>query len=139
MYRFYQILCFILKNDHNFKSCWNMIFILTFNLFYHKPQCFSYVIHIITHLHLTNDYWNLNILKLYFEFLKFSSTTIMSDFCVWMVGYHHLAFFPHQNFLLKKFLSRVLYKFDFLVLKLKSLLLKLKLNLLDFFNSSNFI
>jgi len=55
----------------------------------------------------------------------------MNDFCVWMVGYHH--FFSHQNLFIQKFLSLVLYKFDFLVLKFKSPLLKPKLNLLDFF------
>jgi len=41
-----------------------------FNLYflYHKPQLCSYAIHIMTHLHLVNDSWNLNILKLYFKF-----------------------------------------------------------------------
>jgi hypothetical protein len=44
-----------------------MIIILSFIFLYHKPQFYSYVIHIMTHLHLTNDFLNLNILELYFE------------------------------------------------------------------------
>jgi hypothetical protein len=51
---------------------------------------------------------------------------------MWMVGYHHFNFFPHQNFLIKKILGLMLYKTDFLVLRFKSPLLKSKLNLLNF-------
>jgi hypothetical protein len=47
-----------------------MLNILSFKFLFHKSQLCSYVIHIITHLHLANDFRNLNILKLYFEFLK---------------------------------------------------------------------
>jgi hypothetical protein len=57
VYKFCQILCFILKNDHNFKSCLNMLTILSFSFLSHKPQLCSYVIHIMTHLHLKNDSW----------------------------------------------------------------------------------
>jgi len=32
--------------------------------------------HIMTHLNLADAFWNLNILKLYFELKKISSTTI---------------------------------------------------------------
>jgi len=109
-----------------------MISILTFIFFYHKPQFFSYFIHIITHLHLTNDSWNLNILKLHFEFLNFQVPQFNYE---WLLRVHgrlpSFSFFFHQNFFIKKFLSLVLYKFDFLVLKFKSPLLKPKLNLLD--------
>jgi hypothetical protein len=48
-----------------------------FYFFFHKPKYFSYVIHIMPHLHLENDYWNRKFLKLYVEFLKISSTTIL--------------------------------------------------------------
>jgi hypothetical protein len=44
-----------------------MIIILNFIFLYHKPQFCSYVMHIMTHLHLANDFWNLNIVKLYFK------------------------------------------------------------------------
>jgi hypothetical protein len=48
VYRFYQILHFILKNHHNFKSYKNMIIVLGFSFLYHKSQLCSYVIHIMT-------------------------------------------------------------------------------------------
>jgi hypothetical protein len=37
---------------------------------FHKPKYCSYVIHIMPHLHLENDYWNWKFLKLYFELKK---------------------------------------------------------------------
>jgi len=49
---------------------------------------------------------------------------------MWMVGYHHLKKNPIKFFLLKG-LSLIFYKIDFLVLKLKSHLLKSKVNLLN--------
>jgi hypothetical protein len=54
---------------------------LNFIFLYHKPQLCLYVIQIMTHLHIVNDYWNLNILKLYFEFLETSSTTFLNYEC----------------------------------------------------------
>jgi hypothetical protein len=81
---------------------------------------------------LANGFWNLNILRLYSEFLKISNTNfflIMSVFHMWMGGYHRYKFF-NQNFFNKKVLSLMLYKIDFVVLKFKSCLLKPKLNLL---------
>jgi hypothetical protein len=100
-YKFSQILFFVLKNDHNFKSYKNMIITLSFNFLYHKSKLCSYVIQIMTHLHLANDSWNLKFLKLYFEFLKISSVTILKLWvffiCGW-VGYHHFKKNSHQNF-----------------------------------------
>jgi hypothetical protein len=55
----------------------------------------------------------------------------MSAFHMWMVGYHHFNFFPIKFFYIKIVISLLLYKFDFLVLKFKSPLLKPKLNLLS--------
>ncbi len=68
-----------------------MITTLSFSFLYHKPQLCSYVIHIMTHLHLANDYWNLKFPKLYFEFLMFQVSQIFNYECfhMWMVGYHH--------------------------------------------------
>jgi hypothetical protein len=63
-----------------------MLTTLSFKFFYYKSQLCSYVIHIMTHLHIANDSRNLNILKLYFEFLKISSIIIFNyDFlkCEW--------------------------------------------------------
>jgi hypothetical protein len=56
VYKFNQILRFILKNEHNFKSCKNMINILGFDFLYHKPKLCSHGIQIMTHLHLANDF-----------------------------------------------------------------------------------
>jgi hypothetical protein len=53
-----------------------MITTLSFSFLYHKQNICSYVIHIMTYLHLANDFWKLKILKLYFEFLEPSNTNI---------------------------------------------------------------
>jgi len=45
----FRVLHFLLKNDHNFKSCKNMLITLNFNFLYHKLQFCSYVIHIMIH------------------------------------------------------------------------------------------
>ncbi len=43
---FCQILCFSLKNYHNFESYQNMLNILHFSFLYHKLQlCFIYYVH----------------------------------------------------------------------------------------------
>jgi hypothetical protein len=102
-----------------------------FIFLYHKPKLCSYVIHIMTHLHLANDFWNLEILKLYFEFLKISSTTIFNYECFSYVDGRLSSFQknPIRIFLLKEFFSLMLYKTDFGVLKFP--LLKPKLILLN--------
>jgi len=75
---------------------------------YFKPQLYSYVIQIMIHLYLANDFRNLNILKLCFEFLKkfkYHNFKIMNAFCTWIVvGYHHFNCFPIKISLLKEFL-----------------------------------
>jgi hypothetical protein len=124
---------FVFKNENNFKSHKNMITTLNISFLYHKPWLCSYVIHIMTHLHLANDFWNLNILKLYFEFLKISSITILKLECFSCVNGRLSPFQKnsHHNLFIKRILSLVFYKTNFGVLKFKSPLLKLNLNLLN--------
>jgi hypothetical protein len=55
----------------------------------------------------------------------------MNVFHIWMVSCHHSQIFPINFLFIKKILNIVFYKIDFGVLKFKSLLLKLKLNLLN--------
>jgi hypothetical protein len=105
-----------------------------FSFLYHKAQLCSYINHIMTHLHIANDSWNLNILNLYLEFLKISSNTILNYECFLNLDArldHHFIL-SHQIFFIKRSLSLVLYKIDFRVLKFKSLLLNPKLNLLNY-------
>jgi hypothetical protein len=106
-----------------------MLTTLNFQFLYHKPQLCSYFTHIMTHLHLANDFWNLNILKLYFEFQKKSTTTIlklwMFFICAsWMVVCHHFNFFPSKFLYLKSPWPSA----DFGVLTFKSPSLKSKFN-----------
>jgi hypothetical protein len=63
----------------------------------------------------------------------------MNAFHIWIVDYHHSQFFPIKFLFIKKFLNLVLYKIDFGVLKFKSPLLRPKINLMIFLNSSTFI
>jgi hypothetical protein len=112
----------------------HMIITLSFSFSYHKPQLCSYVIHIMTHLHLANDSWNLNALKLYFELKTFSNTTIFNYECF---SYVHdrlssFQFFAHQFLFINKVFSLVLYKINFWVLKFKSPWWKPIFNLLNF-------
>jgi hypothetical protein len=60
VYKFYQILCFILKNDHNFKLYHNMLkfsnvisCIISYNFSLSN-------IYITSHLHVVKDSWTLN-------------------------------------------------------------------------------
>jgi len=82
------------------------------------------------HLHLINDYSNLNILKLYFEFLKTSSIIFFNYECFSGVDGRLSSFQKksYQNLFIKKFISLVLHKTNFGVLKFKNPLLKSKLN-----------
>jgi hypothetical protein len=50
-----------------------MITTSSFSFLYYKPKLCSYVTHIMTHLHLANKSWILNILKFYFEILNISN------------------------------------------------------------------
>jgi len=85
------------------------------------------------HLHLTKQFWNLNILKLYFEFIKKSHIIILK---LWMFLYvdsrlSSFQLFSHQFFFTKRIFSLLFYKTDFLVLKFKCPILKPKVNLLN--------
>jgi hypothetical protein len=89
MYKFYQILHFILKIYLNFKLYENMLIIYYFILLFHKLQlCFRY--HYITpHLHVVKDSWNFKIvfnIFLIFKILKFYNFQIMSVFWVWIIN-----------------------------------------------------
>jgi hypothetical protein len=109
-----------------------MITTLSFNFLYYKPKLCSYVIHIMTHLHLANDFWNLKFLKWYFEFLRISSIKIFQLWilfiCRWSVI--NISIFSHQFFFVKRVFRLVLYNIDFGVFKFKSFLLKPKMKLL---------
>jgi hypothetical protein len=106
---------------------------LSFSFLYHKPQLCSYVIHIMTHLHLEFYFWNLNILKLYCEFLKISNTNIWKLWVFFIWGWYVIIFFKiyHQIFYIKRVLNLKFYKTNLGVLKFKSPLLKPKLNLVN--------
>jgi hypothetical protein len=89
-----------------------MLTILGFSFLYHKPQLCSFVNHIMTHLHIANDFKNLNILNLYLEFLKISSNTILNYECFLNLDARldHRFIFSHQIFFIKRSLRVVLYK-----------------------------
>jgi hypothetical protein len=74
---------------------------------YHKPKICAYVIHIMIHLHLANDFWNLKFLKLYqiFKNFKYQFFLIMNIFLMWIVGYHHFKKIPIKIPLLKESLA----------------------------------
>jgi len=110
-----------------------MLTTLNFSFLYPKPQLCSYVICIMTHLHLANDFKNLNILKSYLELRKSQVPQSLNYECISNLDGTLSSFQKnsHQHFFIKRILSLMLYKIDFLVLKFKSLLLKPKLNLLN--------
>jgi hypothetical protein len=103
---FCQILCLILKNDHNFKSYQNMLIILSFSFLFHKLQlCFVFHVHYIL---ITCGKKKLKIQKFRtsLNFLKISNSTnfeIVSVFWIWVISYYHFNFFLIKFFLLIKF------------------------------------
>jgi hypothetical protein len=105
-----------------------MLIIWNFSFLYHKTQFCSYAIHIMTHLHLANDSWNLNILKLYFQISQFLNYECYSNVDGRLLPFQ---FFSYQNLSIRRIFILVLYKFDFGVLKIKNPLLKRKFNLLN--------
>jgi hypothetical protein len=103
MYKFYVILYFVLKNNHNLKSFKNMIITLNFNFLYR------------THYDpFTSNKWLLKfeiseIIFWTFKNFKYYNFKIMSVFHLWMVSYHHFKIFP-SSFYISKVLSLVFYK-----------------------------
>jgi hypothetical protein len=97
MYKFYQILFFVLKNDHYFKSCKNMITIFSFSFFLvSQAKIFFIVIHIMPPFTFRKLFLELEISEIIFWFkkkIKYHKFKIMSAFHMWMVGYHHFKKF----------------------------------------------
>jgi hypothetical protein len=70
MYKFYQILHFILKIYLNFKLYENMWIIWCFILLFHILNFFLDVMYITPHLHVVTNFWDLKILFNRFLILK---------------------------------------------------------------------
>jgi hypothetical protein len=100
LYRFSQILHFILKSDHNFKSCKKTLITLSF---FFKLWTTT-LIRCHTHYGpFTYGKWFLKfehskIRFRTFRIFKYCNFKIMNVFWKWMVGYHHFNFLS-SNFL----------------------------------------
>jgi hypothetical protein len=106
--KMFKVLYFLLKNDHNFKSCKNMLITLNFIFLYHKLQLCSYVIHIMIHFtwQMTFEIWTFrNYILNFKKKIRHHNFLIMNVFQMWMVGYHHFNFFSIKIYLLKKSLA----------------------------------
>jgi hypothetical protein len=75
LYKFYQILHFVLKNYLNFKLYENMLIILWFFSCIIKYNFALNVMYITPYLHVVKDFWNLKILFKGFLIFKFSNST----------------------------------------------------------------
>jgi hypothetical protein len=87
MYKFYQIMCFVLKNHPNFKLHENMLISLWFIFLYHKIKlCFRCHVH-TPHWHVVKDSWNLKIIfNRFLIFKNFSSKNFKLWVCFLNVG-----------------------------------------------------
>jgi len=119
-----------------------MIINLRFSFLYHNPEICSNVIHIMTHLQVVNDLWHLNIFKLYFEFLKLSSTTIFKLGVLFICGWYVIIisiFFPQFVFIKRVFnLCFINWFLGVQKIFIKTKIRFIKLNNL-FFNSSSLL
>jgi hypothetical protein len=109
VYKFYQILHFVLKHYPNFKSYENRVIILWFSFLYHKIKiCF------ICHVHYTTFTCGKWLLKLiYSKYFKISQ--ISNCECFWNVGNQLTSSQKnsHQISIIKRVFNIVIYKIDY--------------------------
>jgi hypothetical protein len=89
VYKFYQILHFILKNYPNFKLYEHILIILWFFSCTIKYNFTLDVMYITPHLHVVKDFWNIKFLFnrfLIFKILKSHKFQIVSVFWVWVIN-----------------------------------------------------
>jgi len=115
VYRFYQIICFVLKNYPNFELHENMLIILWFFFLYHKYNFALNVMYITPHWHVVKDFWNLKILFNRFLIKKIQIPKIPNCECFLSVGNQLKSsqFFSHQNSIIKRVFSLVIFKIDY--------------------------
>jgi hypothetical protein len=113
VYKFYQILCFVLKNYPNFKLYQNMLTILCFIFLFHKLQLsFGY------HVHYTLFTCGKGLLNLKIFFNRFLSFKIFQFHNLWVFfecgqSINIIFFFSHQNSFIKNFFSLIIYEIDY--------------------------
>ncbi len=106
MYRFYQILRFVLRNYLNFKLYENLLIIYCFILLFHKLKlCFR------CRVHYTPFTCGKGLLK--FKNLKISQLSNCECFFSVDNQLTLFQFFSHQNSFVKKVLSLIIYKIDY--------------------------
>ncbi len=133
MYRFYQILHFVLKNYLNFKLYENMLI-----LFYDLFSClikYNFVLgfmYITSHLHVIKDSWILFFLfNRFFYFSNFQIPQISNCECFLTMGNQSTSFQKknHQNSIIKRVFNLVIYNitpFDVNVVQVQRSFIKTK-------------